>query len=125
MEQNAENDAPVASVENADTSVSAASTVENKQKSGKGLKIVTAIACIVAVCGIGFGVYGMIRSFEKDNQIFQKEIFEECYHPIGKEILINKLQEMGYTDIEIKCFPAYFEMIEFERIEWYCVIAKK
>ena len=40
-------------------------------------------------------------------------------------MLINKLQEMGYVDIEIKCFPAYFEMVEFERIDWYCVLARK
>ena len=40
-----------------------------KQKDGKGWKIATAIASIVAVCGIGFGVYGMIQSSQKDSQI--------------------------------------------------------
>lgn len=40
-----------------------------KQKDGKGWKIATAIASVVAVCGIGFGVYGMIQSSQKDNQI--------------------------------------------------------
>lgn len=40
-----------------------------KQSNGKGLKIATAIASIVAVCGIGFGVYGMIQSSQKDSQI--------------------------------------------------------
>ena len=49
MEQNAEAGTPVVPV------------VENKQKSGNGLKIATVIACIVAVCGIGFGVYGMMN----------------------------------------------------------------
>lgn len=39
------------------------------QKSGNGLKIATVIASIVAVCGIGFGVYGMIQSSQKDSQI--------------------------------------------------------
>ncbi len=57
MEQNAETDTPMAPA------------VDSKQKSGNSLKITTAIACIVAVCGIGFGVYGMIQSFQKDNQI--------------------------------------------------------
>ena len=55
--------------QNADTGVPVTPVVENKQKSGKGLKIATAIACIVAVCGIGFGVYGMLQSLQKDNQI--------------------------------------------------------
>lgn len=40
-----------------------------KQNSGKGLKIATAIASVVAVCGIGFGAYGMVQSSQKDNQI--------------------------------------------------------
>lgn len=55
--------------QNADTGAPMTPTVDNKQKSGKGLKIATAIACIVAVCGIGFGVYGMVQSSQKDNQI--------------------------------------------------------
>ncbi|MBR3172881.1 hypothetical protein IKF21_03185 [Candidatus Saccharibacteria bacterium] len=57
MEQNSDNGVPVAPM------------VENKQKSGNGLKIAAAIACIVAVCGIGFGIYGMIQSSQKDTQI--------------------------------------------------------
>ena len=57
MEQNAESGAPMTPV------------VDNKQKSGNGLKIATAIACIMAVCGIGFGVYGMMQSTQKDSQI--------------------------------------------------------
>lgn len=73
----------------------------------------------------GSVTFNILYTFEKDNQIFQKEIFEEHYYPVGKELLLNKLEELGYTDIEIKCFPAYFEIVEFERIEWYCVIARK
>ena len=57
MEQNTETGAPIVPV------------VDNKQKSGNGLKIATAIACIVAVCGIGFGVYGMMQVSDKDSQI--------------------------------------------------------
>lgn len=40
-----------------------------KQDNGKGWKIATAIASVVAICGIGFGVYGMLQSSQKDNQI--------------------------------------------------------
>ena len=57
MEQNADAGAPMTSV------------IENRQKNGNGLKIATAIACIVAVCGIGFGVYGIMQISQKDNQI--------------------------------------------------------
>ena len=55
--------------QNIDTGASMVPTVDNKQKGGNGLKIATAIACIVAVCGIGFGVYGMMQSSQKDSQI--------------------------------------------------------
>ncbi len=41
----------------------------DKKKSSKGLKIVTVIACIIAVCGIGFGVFEVIQSAQKDSQI--------------------------------------------------------
>lgn len=57
MEQNANTGAPMTPV------------VDNKQKSGNGLKIATAIACIAAICGIGFGVYGIMQVSEKDSQI--------------------------------------------------------
>ena len=55
--------------QNADTGVPVAPMAENKQKSGNGLKIATAIACIMAVCGIGFGVYGIMQSSQKDKQV--------------------------------------------------------
>ena len=60
MEQNVDAGAPVTPV---------APVVENKQKGGNGLKITTAIACIMAICGIGFGVYGIMQSTQKDSQI--------------------------------------------------------
>ncbi|MBQ6396409.1 hypothetical protein IJH89_02365, partial [Candidatus Saccharibacteria bacterium] len=40
-----------------------------KQKEGKGWKVATVITSIIAVCGVGFGIYGMLQSSQKDNQI--------------------------------------------------------
>lgn len=40
-----------------------------QQGNGSGLKIATAITSIIAICGIGFGVYGMMQSSNKDGQI--------------------------------------------------------
>ena len=51
------------------TGVPMTPVVDNKQKSGNGLKIATVTACVVAVCGIGFGVYGIVQSSQKDGQI--------------------------------------------------------
>ena len=46
------------------------STVDGgKQNNGKGLKIAIIVTSILAVCGIGFGVYGMMQSMKKDSQI--------------------------------------------------------
>lgn len=73
----------------------------------------------------GTMTFNLLYTFEKDNQIFQREKFEECYYPIKKELIINKLKSMGYTDIAVQCFPSYFKMPEFERVDWYCIMAKK
>ena len=40
-----------------------------EQNNGKKWKIATVITSVVAICGIGFGVYGMMRSSQRDNQI--------------------------------------------------------
>lgn len=39
--------------------------IDAAPKNGNGLKIATAVASIVALCGIGFGVYGMMKASEK------------------------------------------------------------
>jgi len=59
--------------QNTDTGAQMTPAVDKKQKSGNGLKIATAIACIVAVCGIGFGVYGMMQSSQNDSQISDRD----------------------------------------------------
>lgn len=60
MEQNADNSTPVTPV---------APVVDNKQKSGNGLKITAVIACIVVFCGIGFGVFQTIENNRKNEEI--------------------------------------------------------
>ena len=55
--------------QNANTGVQMTPVVDDKKKNGNGLKIATAIACIVAVCGIGFGIYGVMQVANRDSQI--------------------------------------------------------
>lgn len=55
--------------QNADAGVPVMPMADDKKKGGNGLKIATVVACVVAVCGIGFGVYGMMQSAQKDSQI--------------------------------------------------------
>lgn len=61
MEQSIDTSAPVVPVE------------DNKQKGGKGWIIATAIVSVVAICGIGFGIYGVMQGLQKDSQISDLE----------------------------------------------------
>ena len=65
--------------------------------------------------------FNLLYTFEKENQIVQREIFEEKYYPIKKEMILSKLKMMGYTNISVYCFPSYFKMPEFELVDWYCI----
>lgn len=68
--------------------------------------------------------FNLLYTFEKDNRIFQKEIFQEHYHPVSQKLLLDKLSAMGYTDVEIRRFP--IQAGEYsEECDWYCVMAKK
>ena len=73
----------------------------------------------------GSMVFNLLYTFERDNHTVQKEIFEEHYNPFPKALAVDKLKALGYENIEIKCFPAQFEMPSFEKVEWYSVMAKK
>lgn len=88
--------------QNADTGVSMAPVVDDKKKNGNGLKITTAIACVVAVCGIGFGVYGMIQSSTSNteienlkNKITEQEESTKAEQSISKQ---DELSEITTTD---------------------------
>lgn len=69
--------------------------------------------------------FNLLYTFEKDNRIFQKEKFEEHYIPVRRQLLLDRLREMGYEDIRIMNFPAYMENVDVEEADWYCVIARK
>ncbi len=52
-----------------DTAVTISTMDNSEQKCNKWWKIATAIASTIAICGIGFGIYGIMQSTQKDNQI--------------------------------------------------------
>lgn len=55
-------------------SETAAPMAASKQKNGGGLKAFAAIASIVALAGIGFGVYGMIQANNASNKDLKIEV---------------------------------------------------
>lgn len=69
--------------------------------------------------------FNLLYTFEQDNKIFQKEVFQEHYHPIPQMLLLNKLKEMGYWNPEIYRMPAYAGTFDLDKNDWYCVIAQK
>lgn len=88
MEQNVDASAPMAPA-----------TESSKQKGGNGLKIAVTIACIAAICGIGFGAYGMVRSFQKDNQIsdLKAQIEDSDGKVVAFEVDENKVSDDSQT----------------------------
>lgn len=69
--------------------------------------------------------FNLLYTFEKNNRIFQKEKFEEHYIPVSRSLLLEKLRQMGYEDIEMMGFPAEPACADIDNADWYCVIAKK
>lgn len=43
----------------------------DKQKSSTGLIVAVIIVSVVAACGIGFGIYGMLQNLQKDQKILE------------------------------------------------------
>lgn len=68
--------------------------------------------------------FNLLYTFEKDNRVFQKEIFQEHYYPVSQKLLLDKLSSMGYSEIALRRFPV--QAGEYaEDCDWYCVIARK
>ena len=73
----------------------------------------------------GSMTFNLLYTFERNNEIYRKEKFEEHYYPVSKDLLINRLKELGYSDIQVLCFPSYFLMKNSDETEWYTIFAKK
>lgn len=72
----------------------------------------------------GIMTFNLLYTFEQENKIVQKEIFEERYYTLPRQLLLNKLAALGYQEIRQFCFPAILER-DMEEAEWYCILAKK
>lgn len=69
--------------------------------------------------------FNLLYTFERENKICQKEIFEEHYFPVKRQLLLDQLGRLGYGEIEIMCLPAFWEAAKPEEFDWYCVLAQK
>ncbi len=69
--------------------------------------------------------FNLLYTFERDSRIFQKEIFEEHYHPFPRKLIDAALADLGYRSVELRPVPSNFPETEFSKIDWYRVIAQK
>lgn len=73
----------------------------------------------------GSMTFNLLYTFEKNQKINRKEKFEEHYNPISKDVITDKLKELGYSDIQLFSFPSYISMDSFENTDWYTIIARR
>lgn len=69
--------------------------------------------------------FNLLYTFEKENRILQHEHFVEHYIPVRQQLLLDKLHQLGYQNIEIYSMPKHRGTFHIDSSEWYCVIAKK
>lgn len=69
--------------------------------------------------------FNLLYTFERDHRIFQKEVFEEHYHPFPLELLEQKLREMGYGAFKLVPVPSTHPETDFSKIDWYRILAQK
>ncbi len=69
--------------------------------------------------------FHLLYTFERENQIIRKEIFDEHYHPFPLGLVEKKLSELGYGPICLRPVPSSDPETEFSRMDWYRVIAQK
>ena len=69
--------------------------------------------------------FNLLYTFERECKIVQKEIFEEHYHPFKLETVLRTLSDMGYGSVEIRPVPCEITETDFDKIDWYRLIARK
>lgn len=68
--------------------------------------------------------FNLIYTFTREDQLLQKEVFTEHYHPLPRALLLEALKAMGYGNLTLTCMPAQFDR-PAESVDWYCVLAQK
>ncbi|WP_455618707.1 class I SAM-dependent DNA methyltransferase [Eisenbergiella sp.] len=74
--------------------------------------------------GDGSITFNIVYSFEKETKIIRREIFEETYYPIKREVLSGTLEGMGYEIKKMANFPLQCSL-PIDDFEWYCILAQK
>jgi len=68
--------------------------------------------------------FNLLYTLESDNRIFRREMLDCTYHPVRRQYLLDHLEKLGYTDIQLMCHPVAMPL-KPEDADWYCVMARK
>ena len=69
--------------------------------------------------------FNLLYTFERENRIVQKEIFEEHYHPFALGTVTEKLAALGYGPAVIRPMPCTVPETDYHKVGWYRLIAQK
>ncbi|MBQ6195992.1 MAG: class I SAM-dependent methyltransferase [Lachnospiraceae bacterium] len=69
--------------------------------------------------------FNLLYTFEQNEKIVQKEIFEEHYYPFPLRIVEEKLSALGYDEPCLRPFPCDNPETDFRKMDWYRIIARK
>lgn len=65
------------------------------------------------------------QTIETEGLILRQFKSEDADTPVARSLLLDKLKELGYGDIQVGCFPFSFKSDEIEKLDWYTVVAHK
>lgn len=68
--------------------------------------------------------FNILHSYEKEQLIEKREEYIEVYYPFSRECVLEELEKLGYTNIEIHNYLSD-KINDYEKMEWYCIIAQK
>lgn len=68
--------------------------------------------------------FNILYTFEENHKIYQKEIFQEYYHPLYRDNLCHMIRKLGYEIVELDMFPK-LKAMPIEATDWYFILARK
>lgn len=73
----------------------------------------------------GSVTFNLLYSFERENLVVQREIFEEHYQPFSFRLAEQTLLDLGYSGLTVRSHPCADPEVPFEQMDWYRLIARK
>ena len=68
--------------------------------------------------------FNLLYTLERENRIFRREILDCTYHPVQRQLMLDHLAKLGYSDIQLMNHPVA-NPGKPEESDWYCVMARK